>query len=436
MSSVFSYRPEDIPTPLLRARADPDGLYSHLRSAIDSMGKAALCNAEYKVDFVPRPDGRSKNYGFINTRNKVFSANVFGEVVGGAFGTSLGAAGTHYWGKDPDDPIPITDSTKVKHQIVIGKPSFATEDISDRYYNQIVVDAKEAIKSSSGDDEPDLMVLTLGQVYTTARDEGKGKGKSKELTPKRVMKKRKAGQIDEPEEEPATQADPALSLSRPLEAHERPPLPTVRVGAEYPPNVYPDYGGPLYRHRLARAKQPDVRDESNALIPVWDFWSQLRVGTLIMANVIVLVWVIERDGQPVRKIYHLTVRYLRVLGCSDIPVVVPSPNAGTTAPSAPTAILDPDDASAALQSIVLPGFSAQSQSSPLGHASPAPTITSTVSGSSPHPEFVQGSSSTPGEVPNDTEDFGVYPDDINGMDVDAAAHPDEPRKKKVRSKRN
>ncbi|KAL0062095.1 hypothetical protein AAF712_011022 [Marasmius tenuissimus] len=463
MSSLYDYLPNSIDTPGLRARAGPNSFYNHLTGMIGSMGKGALCAVEVGEDFRKRQDGKSVHYGFVNKEGKVFSANIFGEVVGSAHGTALGAAGTHYWGRDSGNLIPITDSSKVKHQVVLGVPSFATEAVADLFHDQIVtvsnvrskdmdeedgpVNAKEAVKSSTGEGDPDLLVLTMGQIYTTTREEGKGK--NKETTPKRMMKKRKAGQMDAPDETSASQ-QAAPDLSRLLDASQLPPASAVRVGAEYPPNVFPDYGRPGFRHRLAKAKQPAVYNERGQLIPLWTFFDALRVGTLLMANVNIQVWVIQNDNNVVRKVYHLIVCSLRVVARSDIAVTKPVPSllAGNAPDSQEDVVRD--EASAALQSLVIPGFdlldgTAFGAIPDLEPSSPAVSA-STMSSSSPvpvvAPEFVTGSSTGAGTMAggavNVSQDYDMIDDQsmLGEPDDNELQAADNSRpKKKSKSKR-
>ncbi|KAL0058524.1 hypothetical protein AAF712_014783 [Marasmius tenuissimus] len=470
MASPHTYLPNAMQTPGLLSRNHANGIYKHLTSIVGSMGKAALCDAEVGTDFHKRKEGKSLHYGFVdnNTPPRVYSANVFGEIVGASHGTLLGAGGTHYWGRDPENPTPITDATKVKQQIVLGVPSFAPQEIENLFRDQIVtmvnvrnadideedspVTAKEAIKCSSGDEEPDLLVLTMGQIYTTSREDPKGKGKdaaSKQV----MMKKRKAAQIDAPDD-PQPLPQQVQDLSRPLADHELPPASAVRVGAEYPPNVLPDYGGPGFRHRLAKVKQPMVQDEGGVLIPIWEFWDKLRVGTLVMANVVIMVWVIQGEGSFVRKVYHLAVRSLRVLARSDISVTKPGPSSGSGMPTASHETVVHDAASVALQSLVIPGFdlqgglpaglsnfTEQSLIQPSSPAASASTITSALSGLGSLPEFVVGSSTGPGTYPASAgpskEDFDMIDDGADdGLTTLEPEAENSCPKKKAKAKRN
>ncbi|KAK1233052.1 hypothetical protein PQX77_003778 [Marasmius sp. AFHP31] len=218
--SSYNYLPSSFESTLLRNRSNQ--LYPHLTLVLANMGKSALTNAELGSDFVKRIDGRTRNYGFADNSGRIFSTNVFGEIVGAAHGTCLGAAGTHHWGESKQTN-PITDRTKVKQQIVIGCPSFAPQSLVDDFRDQIVVFqdirdddiddedgfvfAKTLVKHSSQapgrDEEPDLIVLTVPQCYTVAKDDlasaSNSKGKAKEASPTR-MKKRKAN-ADVPEDE-------------------------------------------------------------------------------------------------------------------------------------------------------------------------------------------------------------------------------------------
>ncbi|KAJ8090787.1 hypothetical protein PM082_024968 [Marasmius tenuissimus] len=251
----------------------------------------------------------------------------------------------------------------------------------------------------------------------TSREEGKGKGKDN--SPKHVMKKRKAGQPDRPEEAlPVPQQGP--DLSRPLKDSQLPPASAIRVGAEYPPNVFPDYGGPGFHQRLAKAKQPNVRDEGGALIPIWQFYDRLRVGTLVMANVIVMVWVIQNKGSTIQKA-------LAALN----PVNMSAPDA--------SAVIH-DNASAALQSLVIPGFTGGKEKpdnlsdvacpsvmSDTAHPPSSPVISASMMTSSPlhpasPPESVAGSSTGPGTIAGRSDgisqDFDMLEDIAMLTDLD------------------
>ncbi|KAL0062960.1 hypothetical protein AAF712_010181 [Marasmius tenuissimus] len=387
--AAYTYTPDSFESDLLRNRSHQ--LYPHLSSVLSGMGKTALTNAELGADFVKRVDPRTRNYGFADNAGRVMSTNVFGEILGGAHGTNLGASGTHYWGETSKKVNPITDRTKVKQQIVIGCPSFAPQGLKDDFRDQVVVFqdirdddiddedgfvyAKTIVKHSANapgrDEEPDLIVLTVPQCYTTTKDDSfadRSKVKEKEASPRR-MRKRKANS-DVPDAEVPVQSVPSLDL--PVPEAELPGLDQIRVGAEYAPNVYPDYGGPGFQQRIVKARQPDFRDAQNKLIPPWMYWSILRPGVLIMANVMVVVWVIpsknKQGRDETKKIYHAVIKSLRVLGESDVPVSRPLPN--LTSDLAANVPLESDEASAALSQLLLPG-QASASSAPAPVAGPS-----------------------------------------------------------------
>ncbi|KAK1235035.1 hypothetical protein PQX77_001744 [Marasmius sp. AFHP31] len=385
--SSYNYLPSSFESTLLRNRANQ--LYPHLTSVLANMGKSALTNAELGSDFVKRIDGRTRNYGFADNSGRIFSTNVFGEIVGAAHGTSLGAAGTHHWGESKQTN-PITDRTKVKQQIVIGCPSFAPQSLVDDFRDQIVV--FQDIRDDDIDDEDGVCdsiysipthtksCVTLYEhspplddtspahsAIKVAKDDSasasNSKGKAKEASPRR-MKKRKAN-ADVPEDEvPVADLSPP-SLELPLSDDQLPTIDAVRVAAEYAPNVYPDYGGPGFQHRIAKARQPDFRDSQNRIVAPWTFWDELRPGTLIMANILIVVWVIpsknKQGRDELKKIYHAVIKSLRVLGTSDVPVTKPIPNLT----SDPTVGIpeEADEASAALSQLMLPGVPVEGPSS-------------------------------------------------------------------------
>ncbi|KAK1228954.1 hypothetical protein PQX77_007994 [Marasmius sp. AFHP31] len=377
MSSAFNHRTDARDTPSFRRRAAADGLYTFVLASIKSMGKTFLGECNIGEDFHKKPESRSKHYGYVGGGGAPFSANVIGEIAGFKYSAHMGAAGYHYFGSETRR-TPIDDQTRVKQQMVLCCPSFAPEALKEAYRNQIVtlsemrnedvddededVIAKEGIRAAepAEDTEPDLLVLTFPQAYTTtARNESPLKGKRKDPLSKRAMKKRKIdeSEVAESESPGSSQSNDAPSSPirgewRPLENSDLPSDQSVRVDAEYPPNVYPDYGGPLFRHRMAKAKQLNIRDSGNTLIPPWKYWSMLTPGTLVMANISIMVWVMPSDRGSAT--YHLVVRSLRVLGRSDIEVPRPVPNLSGNIESASETPTVADSASLALSSLVLP----------------------------------------------------------------------------------
>lgn len=103
--SQFNYLPNSLPSATFKMRANPGGIYDRLAKSFTEMGPIALANAEINQDFFPHNFGESwsMNYSYRDCDSALFSANVFGEIVGQAHGTFVGAQGNHYAGKDPSN---------------------------------------------------------------------------------------------------------------------------------------------------------------------------------------------------------------------------------------------------------------------------------------------------------------------------------------------
>ncbi|KAL0580158.1 hypothetical protein V5O48_001868 [Marasmius crinis-equi] len=344
--AAFQYLPESFPSLLFDSRRREGGLYPHMVDVLSNMGKSALCNTNFNSDFFRRArvDNWSKNYGYHDSSNLEFTANVFGEVVGEQYGTLLGPDGNHYPGRPDEEPRPVTDRSSVKPVIVLAKPSLCDEVLGDYFHDQIVVfndirradqiqeeedneqfDVKEIIRFKQGSSEPCFIALHGPLLYTVERDTSSN-GKA----PPRIMAKRRANgaPVRQPQVEPAVaqaSQDEDIRHGRPLEEHELPGPEAVRVGAKYSPWVLPGYGGPKFDQRIARVIQADWRDGPGHLIPPWNTWQMLRPGTVIMATVVINVFVMPPviRGRLHRKTYQALIKSLRILGRSDVPVEKP-----------------------------------------------------------------------------------------------------------------
>ncbi|KAL0578276.1 hypothetical protein V5O48_003720 [Marasmius crinis-equi] len=405
--SSFDYYPDSLPTMLFDNRRQPGGLYNHMVEILSNMRKSAFCNVNMDVDFFRRKkiDNWANHYGFRTGSNTEFNANIFGEIVGEQYGTLLGPTGNHFPGRMDEEMKPIADSSHIKPVIVLGKPSLCDEVLGDYFHDQIVVfndirradereeeqerqefEAKEIIKGKDSEDsEPCLIVLHGQLLYSVERESGSGSSAKPQA---RVMTKRRA---DGARTSSASTAHVASDVSpssaldvragRPLAERELPGVEYVRVGAKYSPWVIPGYGGPRFQQRLARAIQPDWRDAQGQLIPLWDVWTVLRPGTVIMANVVINVYIMTGGKGKRRKVYQAAIQSLRVLGRSDVPVDKPQANFDESESVRNQGQMLDDAASLALRNLVIPEVGCGSRETSVERSATEPNVESDSPGS-------------------------------------------------------
>ncbi|KAH7872500.1 uncharacterized protein C8R40DRAFT_1173588 [Lentinula edodes] len=348
--SQFNYLPNSLPSATFKMRANPGGIYDRLAKSFTEMGPIALANAEINQDFFPHNFGESwsMNYSYRDCDSALFSANVFGEIVGQAHGTFVGAQGNHYAGKDPSNPTVLDDYTKTKCTIVLACPSFATPPITNLFYNQLCtldsvrdedkkgeirsglsVDAKEIAKSIRTGGDLDAIILTGPALYTVLK-KGKSSGKDNNISatspPRRALKKRSLAAASN-DDMPLLQDTSETPLPTAEKHIVWPTAEEIFVGAEYDHRLMPDFGGPVFAFEKARLIQPDWRDVNGDLIPPWLNHKLLRPGTLVVANMSIQVYVmISKSGDGmVRKIYHAILNSLRVVAVSDVLITPPVP---------------------------------------------------------------------------------------------------------------
>ncbi|KAJ3897804.1 hypothetical protein F5879DRAFT_995513 [Lentinula edodes] len=366
--SSYSYLPNSFAHPLFADRTRPNGVYDRLAKSFMDMGPAALANAEVNEHFFRHNFGESwsANYSYRDCNSQEFSANVFGEVVGQAFGTYAGAQGNHYAGRDLENPIKITDSTKVKCTFVLGCPTNAPASVQNLFYNQICtldgirdvdrieevrsgtqVDVKEIVKSLRSGGEAEALVLTGEPLYTVLKKEnGKRQFESQRETvvhPRSKLTKRtvdgdlKLVNVEATLDLPDSIVNPVVGPAIPKRTsllflsifmyqgldileHE------IYLGAEYDYRLMPDFGGPVFALDKAKLVQPNWRNIKNEFITPWMNYDQLRPGVLVVANVGIRVYVLTpKNGSGfIKKIYHATINSMKVVAESPIPVAPPS----------------------------------------------------------------------------------------------------------------
>ncbi|KAJ3850138.1 hypothetical protein EV368DRAFT_66848 [Lentinula lateritia] len=348
--SAYNYLPNSLSNPIYSERSKPNGIYDRLSKSFTDMGPAALANVEVNQHFFRHNFGESwsTNYSYRDCNSNEFTANVFGEIVGQAFGTYIGAQGNHYSGPDVDNPIQITDSTKTKCTIVLACPTGAPAAIQNLFYNQlctldgvrqaekleeirsdIEVDAKEIVKGLRSGGEAEAIVLTGEPLYTVLKKDKGNKYSNNQrdspVGPKSRLVKR--GLDNNPNQ--LEDVDPLVlpeSITRPSVGPVVPKEHEIYLGAEYDHRLMPDFGGPVFALDRAKLIQPDWRNLKNDLITPWMNYDYLRPGVLVVANVGIRVYVLSSKSNTgvVKKIYHATINSLKVVGESAVSVAVPS----------------------------------------------------------------------------------------------------------------
>ncbi|KAJ3935933.1 MAG: hypothetical protein NXY57DRAFT_886868 [Lentinula lateritia] len=313
MSANYAYLPGCVKSPSFQDRSKPGGVYDKITAGFMKMGANAIANAELNQDFFRFNFAQawSSNYSYRGIDSKQYTGNVFGEIVGQAHGTHIGAQGNHFAGNDPARLL--DDYTKTKCTIVLGCPSFATPAISDLFYNQIctlssVRDAdqeeeirsdssvipKEMVKSLKPGGELDGIILNGPPLYTVLKRNGNSDNVNS-LSPtsptKRNLKKRNWSTSNEYEPEEGEDI-------RPSETQQ------VYVGAEYDHRLMPDFGGPVFAMRKAKLIQPQWTNINNELIVPWEYYNYLRPGTVVVATICIEVFVmpVGTGNNTLRKV--------------------------------------------------------------------------------------------------------------------------------------
>ncbi|KAH7871980.1 uncharacterized protein C8R40DRAFT_1174052 [Lentinula edodes] len=352
--SSYSYLPNSLSHPAFVDRTKHNGVYDRLSRSFMDMGPAALANADVNEHFFRHNFGESwsANYSYRDCNSDEFSANVFGEIMGQAFGTYIGAQGNHYGGPDPGNPIQITDSTKVKCTIALGCPTKAPASIQNLFYNQICtldavrdadrveearsgmqVDVKEIVRSLRAGGDAEAIVLTGEPLYTVLKKDKVRKNGDNHSNQSRNAKTRlvkrsvdglmKIDDVIEPLDLPDSIVSP----------HVRPTVPNqqeICLGAEYDHRLMPDFGGPVFALDRAKLIQPNWRNINNDLIPPWLNYDCLRPGVLVVANIGIRVFVLtpKTGTGATKKIYHATINSMKVIAESPLPISAPTAISG------------------------------------------------------------------------------------------------------------
>ncbi|KAK7026420.1 hypothetical protein VNI00_015655 [Paramarasmius palmivorus] len=327
---------------ILDKRAKPDGVYEYIIGQCAKQKES--CLAFLNEDFGSRVkvNDYGDNYQLVSGGRPV-TLLAFGEIAGHSAGTRLGASGNHILPLQGSGKLrPITDETKVRHVIVLGQPSGATGDLEALFQNQIAAvgefretDArlerekgpvpfavKDWICKLGGDDEYNGLILTGGDLYGSKQAFSQKKAVEEGASEARTFKRRKLGTAFQ------TTTPKTPSISAGTAAKEAPPPKAtvsqviVRAGDYVDPTDVSDYqkNGPVFRHVLMKMIQMPYYGRKRVIIRMSEIARVLLPGTLVFAWVGIMVYVIVKKefGNRPRKVYHLAIRQLHVVGESHL----------------------------------------------------------------------------------------------------------------------
>lgn len=78
----------------------------------------------------------------------------------------------------------------------------------------------------------------------------------------------------------------------------------IKVGAFYDPRLLSDFGGPLFKLKLAKLKQRSLVDINDKLIAPWEEYDKLRTGTVVLMRVTLHTYTIT-EGNKDKKVPFL-----------------------------------------------------------------------------------------------------------------------------------
>ncbi|KAJ3916319.1 hypothetical protein F5877DRAFT_81010 [Lentinula edodes] len=336
--------PSSVDFPLLASsifqeRVKPGGVYDELSDLFSSMGPEAIANAEFGVDFFRQNfgDDFTSHFSYVDKDSEEFNANLFGEILGAAHGTCVGALGNHFIGGDADSLHEIGDHTKTRCNIVLGCPTNASRRLKDLWHNQLctlrsvsagdrrvhgltgVNDMKEIVKGTQSDHEFNAITLAGGVLYKVPDGDNIDRNRGTEARGAEGYIKKRSIDVVNAEHN---------GLNR-RARHQTPPrVPNdseISVGALYDPRLMLDYGGQVFNLDKAKLVQPNWCKMDDTLIVPWKNYLHLRQGTLIVANICIRMHILhpKNKKKPKRRVYQAIINYLKVVAISDIPVAYP-----------------------------------------------------------------------------------------------------------------
>ncbi|KAG6849602.1 hypothetical protein H0H93_007054 [Arthromyces matolae] len=296
------------------------GFYEELTNQIRLLGKSCLADVKYGVDFARVVEAYSNNQSYVYRTGEVFRTKIFGQIAPIFAGTNISARGNHFMGKPGNSIAPIYDGTRVKDVLVVEVPTSCNSALGSLFNNQIatlndvrgadeieeqtegkIYRVRECMRNFVGDDstEKKMIVIHMGCKYGRPPSTGVEVGRKKRTY------------VDS--------GDISGVGSNTSETE-------IRLGAFYDPRLNEDYRGPLFRLKMDRLVQQDVRAEDGELVAPWLLYQALKPGVLILADCSLHVFLIK-DKAFTRKIYQINAHNIRILDGSDsapIPRLVPS----------------------------------------------------------------------------------------------------------------
>ncbi|KAJ7148131.1 hypothetical protein C8R43DRAFT_889112 [Mycena crocata] len=298
------------------------GLYGKVADQMQEMGIAALSNVEYPGDFVRKVE-KWGNYSFVDNEAQEFRFNLFGQILPPSLGTNLRAQGNHFH-RDGETFIPINDKSKIKDTLALGIPTLAPTELYNLFINQgmplrnvmittAAEDARNGISctrpTKDGGNLHDIIMVTMLPKYDIPAESGAPEVK---LTTKRKLDAQ-GDDTGPAAHEPGKIVYPAGTF---LFCDD------IKLGAYYDPNLLGDYGGSYFNHVKGKLIQLDVRDASNALIPPWKFYDELKTGTLVLIHASFHCFTMAntdevQKGGKEKRIFQINAHSIRVLDPSD-----------------------------------------------------------------------------------------------------------------------
>ncbi|KAJ7455972.1 hypothetical protein B0H11DRAFT_2244316 [Mycena galericulata] len=330
-------------SPVYEERADC-GMYDELANTLSSMGVKALGNVDCPDDFQRFQPPHSSNVEYKDSDGFEFRTLIVGEIASGVHGSVLRATGNYY---TSGDFKPIDDNkSNVKDILALTMPTCATTRLANFYENQTVplraaIDHEIGIEAAAtplqeymlrpwlraiedGSTQDDLIMCHMLPKYgvpasagtTVAIPARRGKRKLDDDTPR-------SSNVAA-----AVASQESAAFVAPIGAKVPIPDPSeIKLGAYYDPRLLEDYGGAYFNHVKSKLVQLDVRDGTeggnNALVPPWEFYARLKLGTLVLINASLHIFIMnDTDSKRARKrkVYQINAHSIKILADSDAPV--------------------------------------------------------------------------------------------------------------------
>ncbi|KAG2152922.1 hypothetical protein DEU56DRAFT_958187 [Suillus clintonianus] len=313
-----------------------DGIYDRVADAINNLGKDALGDADFGIDWITtvQDNYSGTNWSYVNAKDgHPFRTNIVGQITTSSCGTKHSAKGTHFTKKNK----PLEDSDTVKWKWALSKPTMCSPKLQDIWENQltsiedwITEEKKRAAtgskvnvcinKSSQDLQYADLIILTSQRIYE--KSDGKNTTSADQNTAPRRTKRKVANENSAMEQQSTPISTASIASASSNTSVPAPTANKVTAGALYDPRILPDYRGSYFQLRQNMLRQLNIYDtpENNLkLIPMHETYSKLRPGTLVLAVCDAHVYNIVQSGLPTST-FQLGVQAIKVLAPSDEPI--------------------------------------------------------------------------------------------------------------------